>query len=266
MSARRMGTAAALLGFSLGGFFDGIVLHQILQWHHVLSAVRADAWATVEAQILADGLFHAAMYLIGLLGLYLLVSRHGSVYAQRTWGTFLPMFLVGFGVWHAVDAVLMHWLLGLHRVRMDVPEPLWWDLGWLAVFGGLPLLLAHFMWRRRQYRGFAGSALTGWVVALTVGAGVAAGWPRASDTATVILRPDISAAQWLQALPAHDARIVGSDPRQRVWVVKLAPQASRHALYRHGALLVSGTMLPAGCANFAPQVALKQAASAPQNN
>ncbi|WP_272547883.1 DUF2243 domain-containing protein [Acidovorax sp. NCPPB 3576] len=24
-----------LLGFSLGVFFDGIVLHQILQWHHL---------------------------------------------------------------------------------------------------------------------------------------------------------------------------------------------------------------------------------------
>jgi uncharacterized membrane protein len=26
-----------LLGIGLGGFFDGIVLHQILQWHHMLS-------------------------------------------------------------------------------------------------------------------------------------------------------------------------------------------------------------------------------------
>jgi uncharacterized membrane protein len=27
-----------LLGFALGGFFDGILLHQILQWHHLLSS------------------------------------------------------------------------------------------------------------------------------------------------------------------------------------------------------------------------------------
>lgn len=27
----------AALGFALGGFFDGILLHQILQWHHLLS-------------------------------------------------------------------------------------------------------------------------------------------------------------------------------------------------------------------------------------
>jgi uncharacterized membrane protein len=33
-------TWAAALGFALGGFFDGILLHQILQWHHLLSLVR----------------------------------------------------------------------------------------------------------------------------------------------------------------------------------------------------------------------------------
>ena len=27
-----------LLGIGLGGFVDGIVLHQILQWHHMLSS------------------------------------------------------------------------------------------------------------------------------------------------------------------------------------------------------------------------------------
>lgn len=28
--------AGYLLGFALGGFFDGILLHQVLQWHHLL--------------------------------------------------------------------------------------------------------------------------------------------------------------------------------------------------------------------------------------
>lgn len=30
-----------LLGVGLGGFFDGIVLHQILQWHHTCSPALA---------------------------------------------------------------------------------------------------------------------------------------------------------------------------------------------------------------------------------
>jgi uncharacterized membrane protein len=30
-------SAGILFGLGLGGFFDGIVLHQILQWHHMLT-------------------------------------------------------------------------------------------------------------------------------------------------------------------------------------------------------------------------------------
>ena len=31
--------AGSVLGMALGGFFDGILLHQVLQWHHFLSLV-----------------------------------------------------------------------------------------------------------------------------------------------------------------------------------------------------------------------------------
>ena len=52
-----------LLGVGLGGFVDGIVLHQILQWHHLLTSegsYPATTVAGLEANTLADGLFHAA--------------------------------------------------------------------------------------------------------------------------------------------------------------------------------------------------------------
>jgi len=31
-------SAGILFGLGLGGFFDGIVLHQLLQWHHMLTS------------------------------------------------------------------------------------------------------------------------------------------------------------------------------------------------------------------------------------
>jgi hypothetical protein len=37
--AKPLVQAGILLDLGLGGFFDGIVLHQILQWHHMASAV-----------------------------------------------------------------------------------------------------------------------------------------------------------------------------------------------------------------------------------
>jgi len=45
----------------LGGFVDGIVLHQILQWHHMVSHVQGLEPHTVhalEVNTLADGVFH----------------------------------------------------------------------------------------------------------------------------------------------------------------------------------------------------------------
>ena len=56
-------TAAGILfGLGLGGFFDGIVLHQILQWHHMLTSAGypADSVANLELNTSGDGLFHAA--------------------------------------------------------------------------------------------------------------------------------------------------------------------------------------------------------------
>ena len=39
--------AGILLGLGLGGFFDGIVLHQLLQWHHMVSNVESFSPDTV---------------------------------------------------------------------------------------------------------------------------------------------------------------------------------------------------------------------------
>lgn len=49
------------VGTRLGGFVDGIVLHQVLQWHHMVSATGDHLVTTVaglEVDTLADGVFH----------------------------------------------------------------------------------------------------------------------------------------------------------------------------------------------------------------
>jgi len=55
------------LGFALGGFFDGILLHQILQWHHLFSLVPG--MDDLRLQVLWDGYFHLLMYVVALVGL-----------------------------------------------------------------------------------------------------------------------------------------------------------------------------------------------------
>jgi uncharacterized membrane protein len=143
-------TAAGIFfGLGLGGFFDGIVLHQILQWHHMATSagVPADTVEGLKLNTLLDGLFHATTYVFILLGLVLLWRS-----ARRThlrWSTKLlaGSLLVGFGLFNCVEGVVDHHLLGLHHVNETVPHAQWiyWDLGFLAwgaamIIGGLLLL------------------------------------------------------------------------------------------------------------------------------
>jgi uncharacterized membrane protein len=72
-----IGAAGILLGIGFGGFFDGVLLHQILQWHHMLTSTGSHPATTVaglEDNTLADGLFHALTFVAALTGLVFLGS------------------------------------------------------------------------------------------------------------------------------------------------------------------------------------------------
>ena len=141
----------AVLGFALGGFFDGILLHQILQWHHLLSLVPG--LEDLRVQILWDGYFHALMYLVALAGLWGLWQARRRAMIQGLVLKGAPLagaLLLGFGIWHVVDGILSHWILGIHRIKLDSPSPLAWDLFWLALFGLLPLVVSRWLLARRS--------------------------------------------------------------------------------------------------------------------
>jgi uncharacterized membrane protein len=38
-------SAGVVLGVALGGFFDGVMLHQVLRWHHLLSLKPGESFA-----------------------------------------------------------------------------------------------------------------------------------------------------------------------------------------------------------------------------
>jgi uncharacterized membrane protein len=123
------------LGLGLGGFFDGIVLHQILQWHHVGSQAGfpSDTVQGLRDNTLLDGLFHAATYAFVVIGILLILSgaRRWSV---LTWRGLLGTVLLGFGIFNLAEGLVNHHLLGLHHVNETVPPGQWllWDLGFLA--------------------------------------------------------------------------------------------------------------------------------------
>lgn len=228
--------AASLLGFALGGFFDGVLLHQILQWHHLLSGIEAIS-SQLELQILADGLFHAAMYGVLLIGLVLLYrSRRVRLGASQMFGA----AALGFGVWHGLDALLSHWLLGLHRIRMDTDLPLAWDLGWLLVFGVLPAALGVFSLRRRpDGRGpLPAMLLLAFATPLIGAAGL---WPAPADAAQAVLfRAGLDEGGKIAAVEAAGGAVLSVSADGRLWQVRFDDRLRPLQLYLRGALLVGG--------------------------
>ena len=127
-----------LLGVGLGGFLDGIVLHQLLQWHHLISSTEAgrlDTVAGLEANTLADGVFHSATWLVTAVGVWWLwrnVSRRRVTFDRA----FLGSLLAGWGLFNVLDEVVFHALLDLHHIREGANE-LAYDLAFLALGGAL---------------------------------------------------------------------------------------------------------------------------------
>ncbi|HEX8053898.1 MAG TPA: DUF2243 domain-containing protein [Thermoleophilaceae bacterium] len=150
-SARHPSAAGWLLGIGLGGFVDGIVLHQILQWHHLLSDEGSHPTTTVaglEANTLADGLFHLATWLAVAAGLYLLWR---DSQAGRTWigRRLLGLMLAGWGAFNLVEGIVDHHILTLHHVKEGDSE-LAFDLAFLAL--GAALLTFGLALARRAER------------------------------------------------------------------------------------------------------------------
>ncbi len=141
-----------LLGVGLGGFVDGIVLHQVLQWHHMVSATASHPTTTVaglEANTLADGLFHVLAWLFVVGGSVALLRAFQAGRAAPPWRVQAGMLLVGWGLFDLVEGLIDHQLLGVHHVRDDLGAPLGWDLGFLA-FGALLVAVGWALARPRE--------------------------------------------------------------------------------------------------------------------
>jgi uncharacterized membrane protein len=128
-----------LYGLGFGGFVDGIVLHQVLQWHHMASAVDGRAPTTLEGlefNTAADGFFHLATWLLVFAAMVttLVAWRQGRL--PPNWRFHFGLVLAGWGIFNVVEGLVDHQLLNIHHVRDDLGAPLSWDIGFL-VFGAL---------------------------------------------------------------------------------------------------------------------------------
>jgi uncharacterized membrane protein len=147
--------AGLLLGVGLGGFVDGILFHQILQWHNMLSA-RYPSTGTgppagadlasfrrdVEVNMFWDGLFHAFTWSTTLLGVGQLFRAGRRPDVPWSGRTLLGSVLMGWGLFNLVEGVIDHHILHVHHVREDLGVSAW-DYGFLAT--GVLLMAAGWL-------------------------------------------------------------------------------------------------------------------------
>ena len=133
-----------VLGFGLGMFLDGIVLHQLLQWHHLVSELEpAGDLRGLEANTFWDGVFHASSWVVTLVGV-LLVVRRGT--GRDPLPRLLGLLLVGWGAFNVVDQVVFHLALEAHHIR-EGPDAQLYDWGYTAL--GVLLVVAGARLARR---------------------------------------------------------------------------------------------------------------------
>jgi uncharacterized membrane protein len=130
--------AGIVLGVGLGMFIDGIVLHQILQWHHLVSEYEPTGSVSgLEENTFWDGVFHLSAWVVTLVGAVLL-WRTRSVPPARA---FAGLLLIGWGAFHFVDQIVFHLILEAHHIR-EVEDYALYDWG----FFGLGVLFALSGW------------------------------------------------------------------------------------------------------------------------
>ena len=140
-----------LLGLGLGGFFDGVVFHQLLQWHHMLTSAGypPDSVANLEMNTFWDGVFHSATYVLTALGVAIVWRHARREHAPWSGKLLAGTLLLGWGLFNVMEGIVSHHVLGIHHVNETVPKEQWlaWDLAFLA-WGAAMILAGAYLTRR----------------------------------------------------------------------------------------------------------------------
>lgn len=148
---RRALLAAGVLGFGFSGLLDVLVLHHVLQWHHLLSGIYPmDTLDGLRTNILADGVFSIGMLLIMSVGAGLLWQSERRTDFPLAVRPVFGAMTIGLAVFDIYDAVVGHILLGLHQPVGQGGQPLSlggpYNLHWLVV-SLLFLVVGYYLYR-----------------------------------------------------------------------------------------------------------------------
>jgi uncharacterized membrane protein len=110
----------------LGGFVDGILFHQILQLHSMLSALYPPTTlVNVEFSMIWDGIFHAFTWLMTTLGVVLLWRAAACSHEPWASRTLFGAALMGWGLFNLVEGTVDHFVLQIHHVVERLGLSVW---------------------------------------------------------------------------------------------------------------------------------------------
>ena len=146
--------AGTVIGIGMGGFIDGILFHQIFQFHNMLSArVSTDTLVGAKVNMVWDGLFHAGVWIataVGITMLWRALTRRGNPPSGRT---FAGALMLGWGLFNLIEGVIDHHFLELHHVYERAGRSEW---DWLFLASGVTLTATGWLMIRSAEHGGAG--------------------------------------------------------------------------------------------------------------
>ena len=129
------------LGIGMGGFIDGIVLHQILQWHQMLSnKISPSTFETKSINMFWDGIFEAITWIFTFIGILLMWQTRRRTDLHLSNHLFWGGLISGWGIFNLMDSIFNHYLFRFHNVRENVPQVAAWNLGFLLLSLGMIFL------------------------------------------------------------------------------------------------------------------------------
>jgi uncharacterized membrane protein len=107
-----------IMGAGIAAVFDGVVFHQVLQWHHMLSAWHPPTTvANLKLNTRADGWFDLAAFALLLAGVSFVWRATALAGRRPPWRLLAACAVMGAGAFNVVEGVVDHELLGIHHVR-----------------------------------------------------------------------------------------------------------------------------------------------------
>jgi uncharacterized membrane protein len=127
-----------LLGFGFMGAMDGIVFHQLLQWHSVVMETSR------SGQIMSDGIFHFAVTIALVAGGFILWLAGNPSEQNQGIKQVIGWFLIGSGLFNVLEGIINHHILQIHRVKPGDPNALFYDIAFL-ILGAILFLIGLFL-------------------------------------------------------------------------------------------------------------------------